>query len=97
MSQSIRSRAAIFVFRSAQKNTNLVEDIEFLLIVKFRWNLFSGFRGKVENVSANQRPGGHLCFSDRPENIILVEGIEIYFLSSFVEICSAVSEKKSKM
>ena len=39
------------------KNTNLVEDVEILLPVKFGWILFSGFRGEVENVSSNQRPG----------------------------------------
>ena len=27
---------------------------------------FSGFRGKVENVSANQRPGWPSCFFDQP-------------------------------
>ena len=47
------------------KNTNLVEDVEILLPVKFRWILFSGFREEVENVSANQRPGRPSCFSDR--------------------------------
>ena len=30
------------------KNTNLVEDVKILLPVKFRWILFSGFRGKVK-------------------------------------------------
>ena len=49
------------------KNTNLVEDIEILLLVKFRWIPFSSFREEVENVSANQRPGQPSCFSDRPE------------------------------
>ena len=39
------------------KNTNLEEDVEILLPVKFRWIPFSGFRGEVKNVSANQRPG----------------------------------------
>ena len=29
-------------------NTNLVEDVEILLPVKFRWIPFSGFRGKVK-------------------------------------------------
>ena len=38
-----------------------------LLPVKFPWIPFSGFRGEVENVSANQRPGRPSCFSDRPE------------------------------
>ena len=40
----------------SSNNTNLVEDVEILLPVKFRWILFSGHRGEVENVSANQRP-----------------------------------------
>ena len=33
-----------------QKTTNLVENVEVLLSVKFRQNLFSGFGGKVKNV-----------------------------------------------
>ena len=49
LSQS-EARAAILFFRSARKNTNLVEGIEILLFVKFIWILFSGFRGEVENV-----------------------------------------------
>ena len=36
-------------------NTNLVENIQYLLPVKFRWIPFSGCREEVENVSANQR------------------------------------------
>ena len=60
--------AAILVFRFARKNTNLVEDVEILLHLKFCWNPFSGFRGEVENVSANQRPGGHLVFPIGPKN-----------------------------
>ena len=65
LSQS-EARAAILFFRSVPKNTNVVEDIEILLPVKFRWIRFSSFRGEVENVSANQRPGRPSCFSDRP-------------------------------
>ena len=48
----LEARVAILFFRSAQKNTNLVEGIEILLPVKFRWILFSGFRGEVENVKS---------------------------------------------
>ena len=48
-------------------NTNLVEDNEILLPVKFHWIPLSGFRREVENVSANQRPGRPFCFSHRPE------------------------------
>ena len=72
LSQS-EARAAILFLRSARK-TNLVEDIEILLPVKFRWIPFSGFRGEVENVSANQRPGRPSCFSDRPEKHKLGRG-----------------------
>ena len=63
-----------FVFPIGPKNTNLVEDVEILLPVKFRWILFSGFRGEVENVSANQRSGRPSCFSDRPEKHKLGRG-----------------------
>ena len=80
------------------KNTNLVEDFEILLPVKFCWNPFSGFRGEVENVSANQRPGRPSCFSKRTEKHKLGKGRwDLASLSSFVEFCSAVSEEKSKM
>ena len=54
-------------FPISLKNTNLVEDVEILLPVKFHEIPFSGFRGEVKNVSANLRPGRPSCFSDRPE------------------------------
>ena len=62
------------VWRRAYKNTNLVEDIEILLPVKFRWIPFNSFRWKVENVSANQRPGWQSYFFDRPEKHKLGRG-----------------------
>ena len=62
------------------KNTNLVEDGEILLPVQFRWILFSDFRGEVENVSANQRPGLPSCDFDRPKNTNLVEDVEILLI-----------------
>ena len=68
------SQGGHLVFPIGQKNTNLVEDLEILLPVKFRWIPFSGFRGEVENVSANQRPGWPSCFSDRPEKHKLGRG-----------------------
>ena len=61
------ARAAILFFPISMKNTNLVEDDEIFLPVKFCWIRLSGFRGEVENVSANQRPGRPSCFSDQPE------------------------------
>ena len=144
ISQPIRGQGFNLVFLIGTKNTNLVEDIEIMLPVKFCWIPFSSFRGEVENVSANQRPGRPSCYSDRPKkqklgrecwdlascqislssvqrfqrswkslsqsearaailffrstlkNKNLVEDVE-FFLSSFVEFCSAVSEEKSKM
>ena len=56
------------------KNTKLVDDVEILLPVKFFWIPFSGLRGKVENVSANQRPGQPSCFSNRPKKHKLGKG-----------------------
>ena len=68
------------------KNTNLVEDVENLLSVKFRWILFSGFRGKFENVSANNRPGQPFCFPIHLKNTNLVEGVEILLPIKFCRI-----------
>ena len=74
LSQS-EARATILVFFSiSPKNTKLVEDIEILLPVKFRWIKFSGFKEEVENVSANQRPGWPSRFSERPEKHRLGRG-----------------------
>ena len=66
MSQPLRGQGGHFVFPISPKNKNLVEGIEILHPIKFCWIRFSGFRGEVENVSANQRPGRPSCFSDRP-------------------------------
>ena len=74
MSQPIRGQGSHLVFLIGPKNTNLVEDVEILLPVKFPWIPFSGFREEVENVSANQRPGRPSCFSDRPEKHKLGRG-----------------------
>ena len=74
MSQPIRGKGGHVVFSIGPKNTNLVEDIEILLPVKFSRIPFSGFRGEVENVSANQRPGRPSCFSDRRQKHKLGRG-----------------------
>ena len=52
MSQPIRGQGGHFVFPIGPNNTNSVEDVEFLLTVKFRLIPFSGFRGDVENVKS---------------------------------------------
>ena len=67
MSQPIRGHGGHLVFPTSSKNTNLLEDAEMLLPVKFCSILFSSFRGEVEKVSANQMQRRSSCFSDRPE------------------------------
>ena len=57
MSQPIRGQGGHLNFSIDPKNTYLVEDVEILLPVEFHEIPFSGFRGEVENVSANQKPG----------------------------------------
>ena len=67
MYQPIRGQGGNLVFPIGPKNKYLVEDVEILFPVEFRWIQFSGVRGEIENVSANQRPGRQSRFSDRPE------------------------------
>ena len=74
MSQPIRGQGGHLFLPIGPKNTNLVEDVEILLPIKFHSIPFSGFRGEVENVSANQRPGRPSCFSDWPERHKLGRG-----------------------
>ena len=74
MSQSIRGQGDHLVFPIGPKNTNLVEEVETLLPVKFLRIAFSGFKGEVKNVSVSQRPGRPSCFSDRHEKHKLGRG-----------------------
>ena len=46
---------------------NLVDDVNYLLSIKFSQIPFSGCRQKVKNVSVNLRPWRPYLFSDRPE------------------------------
>ena len=68
------SQGGNFCLLISLKNTNLVEDVEILLPVKFRWIPFNGFREEVENVPANQRPGRPSCFSNQPKKHKLGRG-----------------------
>ena len=77
MSQPIRGQGGHLVFPIGPKNTNYVEDVEILLPVKFCCFSFSGFRGEVKNVSANQRPGRPSFLQIGPKNTNLVEEVEI--------------------
>ena len=67
MIQPIRGHGGHLCFPIGPKNTNFVVDVEILFPVKFRRIQFSGFRGEVKHVSANQRPGRPSFFSDLPE------------------------------
>ena len=64
ISQPSRGWDGHLVFPIGPKNTSLVEDVEILISVKFRWIPFSRFR-EVEYVSGYQRPGQPSCFSNR--------------------------------
>ena len=77
MSQPIRGQGGHLGFLIGPKNTNLVENIEILLPVKFRRIPFSGFREEVKSVSANQSSGGHLVFPIGPKNTNLVKDVEM--------------------
>ena len=74
----------------------MVEDVEILVAVKFCSMPFSGFRGKVEHISDNQRPGGHLVFPISPKNINFVKDVAC-ILSSFVEFHSEANSKMWKI
>ena len=86
MSQPIGGQGGYLVFLISPKIASLVEDVEILLPVKFCWILFSGFRGKVENVSENHRPGQPFCFPIHLKNTNLVEGVEILLPIKFCQI-----------
>ena len=75
MSQPIRGQGSHLVLPIGPKNINLIEDIEILLPVKFRWIPCSSIKGEVEYVSANQ--GVHLVFGIGPKNTNFVEDDEI--------------------
>ena len=58
MSLPIRSQGGHLVFPIGLKNTHLVEDIEFLLPVKFRLIPFGSFREEVEKLTTNDNGQG---------------------------------------
>ena len=60
MSKLIIGQSGHLVFPIDPKNTNLVEDLEILLPVKFYWIPFSSYRS--QNVSVNHRPERPSCF-----------------------------------
>ena len=79
------ARAAIFVYSSAWKHKLGCWDLAFP--VRFRWIPFSGFRGEVKNVSANQKPGQPSCFPTHPKDTTLEEDVEHVEILLSVEFC----------
>ena len=67
MSRQIRGQGGHLAFLIGLKTTNLVEDVTILLSVKFHQIELCGLRGKVENVSVNQRSGRPYWFSNLPK------------------------------
>ena len=82
MSQSIRGQGGHLGFPMDPKNTDLVEDVEILLPVKFGWIPFSSFR-EVKSVSATRGPGGCLGFPIGPKNTNLIEDVVILLTVKF--------------
>ena len=66
MNQQIRGKDSHLDFRICPKKTNLVEDFDILLPVKFCWLPFSGFR-ESKMCQPLRGQGSHLGFFDRPE------------------------------
>ena len=70
------AETAILCFGSARKTQTWLRTLRSSFLLSF-WILLRGFRGEVENASANQRPGMSSCFSIDPKTINLVGGVEI--------------------
>ena len=67
------------------KNTNLVEDVKIFFPVKFRWILFSCFRGKVKICISQSEARAAILFFRSAQKTNLVEDVRnlTCFLSSF--------------
>ena len=67
MSQPIRVQGGHLVFPIGPKNTNLVEDIEILLPVKFRLNSVKRFQKRSRKCLSQSEARAAIFFFDRPE------------------------------
>ena len=83
MSNQIRGLGAYLVFPIGPKNTNLVEDIEILIPVKF-CDLHSAVSEEKSKMSQPIKGQGcHLVFAIGPKNTNLVEDLEILLPVNF--------------
>ena len=72
---NVRKQIVVISLRlSVNKRPKGPHIVHMSTMCKFRLISFSGFRGEVENMSANQRPGRPSCFSDWPEKHKLGRG-----------------------
>ena len=79
------------------KNTSFIEDIEDLLAVKFRQNLFGYFGEEVKKCfSQSEARTAILDFRSAQKSQTWKSTLRTCFLSSFVKIHSVVAEEKSK-
>ena len=84
MSQPIRGQGSYFLFPIGRTHTNLIEDVEILLPIKFRLIPFSGFRGEVKKcLSQSEVRAAILFFPIGPKNTNLVEDIEMLLSVKF--------------
>ena len=83
MSDPRRYQGRRLGFPIGPKNTNLIEDVKFLLALKLRQIPFSSCRQEVENVKANQRPGDLSWSLNQFEHINWVENVKILFPINF--------------
>ena len=94
MSQPIRGQGGHLVFLIGPKNTNLVEDVEIFLPVKFRWIPLSSLAEKSKMSQPIRGQGGHLVFPIGPKNTNLVEDVDILLPVKFrwILFCSFSGE-----
>ena len=87
----LKAMAAIIINGSSRKK-KLVEDVEYLLPVKLRQNLFSIYRGEIVNLSVNQRQRCHLCWC--VGTLCRECWVGNCFITRFVKIYLAIAELK---
>ena len=96
MSQPIRDQGGQLVFPISPKNTNLVEDVESCSC-QVSLNSIKRFQRSRKCLSQSEARAANLFFPSAWKTQTWKRMLRSCFLSSFVELNSAVSEKKSKM
>lgn len=84
----IRAFGGHLLWRIGSKNTNMVEDLEYLIPVRFGEIPYSGCREEVENVSTNKNswwPSLDLL-TDWVKNTNLIRGLKYLLPIKFCEI-----------